>query len=52
VLNLILLPLIVGVGVFGRKESGGVWLETLVSLLLEGVILWIVIQFYQPFYFM
>ena len=52
VLNLVLLPLVVGVGLFGRKEGGTVWLETLVVLLLEGAVLWIIIQAYQPFYFM
>ncbi len=50
VLNVILLPLI-GLGLFGRKEGETVWFETLTSLLLEGAILWLFIQYYQPFYF-
>lgn len=51
VLNIILLPLF-GFGFFGRKEDNTVWLETLAVLLLEGAILWIIINYYQPFYFL
>lgn len=50
VLNFILLPLI-GLGWFGRREGNTVWLETATSLLIEGAILWLLIQYYQPFYF-
>ena len=50
VLGFILLPLI-GLGFFGRTEGRTVWFETLTSLLLEGAILWLLIQYYQPFYF-
>ena len=50
VLGTIFLPLI-GLGWFGRKEGNTVWMETLISLLLEGVILWEVIKWYQPFFF-
>ncbi len=50
VLGAILLPLI-GLGFFGRKEGQMVWLETLTSLIFEGAILWLLIQYYQPFYF-
>lgn len=45
-----LLP-IFGFGFFGRKEGKTVWFELLVSLLLEGAVLWILIQYYQPFFF-
>ncbi len=52
VVNIIILPLIVGVGVFGRKEGKEVWIDSFLALFLEGLILWVVIQFYQPFFFM
>jgi hypothetical protein len=51
VLNIILLPLF-GLGFFGSKEGNTVWFETLTTLLLEGAILWIIINYYQPFYFL
>lgn len=50
VLMVVLLPTF-GFGFFGRKEGQGVWLELLASLLLEGAILWLLIQYYQPFFF-
>ena len=50
VLGNVLLPLI-GLGWFGRREGNTVWAETLMSLLLEGVVLWEVIKWYQPFFF-
>lgn len=50
VLGNFLLPLI-GLGWFGRKEGSTVWMETLISLLLEGLVLWEVIKWYQPFFF-
>ncbi|MFH1632076.1 MAG: hypothetical protein ABIA47_03645 [bacterium] len=43
---------IIGLGLFGCKEGNTVWAETLVSLLFVGGILWMFIQFYQPFYFL
>jgi len=49
-INIVILPLI-GLGFFGNKEGGTVWFETLISLLLEGSILWMIIQYYQPIYF-
>ncbi len=49
-INIVVFPLI-GLGVFGRKEGNTVWFETLISLLLEGSILWMIIQFYQPIFF-
>lgn len=42
---------IFGFGLFGRKEGNTVWFELLSALLLEGAILWILIQFYKPFFF-
>lgn len=50
VLNIILFPLL-GFGFFGSKEGKTVWFETLASLLLEGALLWILINYYQPFFF-
>jgi len=49
--NVVVMP-IIGVGVFGRFEGKGAWFETLVSLALEGLTLWVLVQFYQPYYFM
>ncbi|MDP2632080.1 MAG: hypothetical protein Q8P30_04950 [Candidatus Uhrbacteria bacterium] len=51
VLGALVLPLI-GLGFFGRKEGNTVWFETLISLMFEGVILWMLIQYYEPFYFL
>lgn len=51
VLNVALLPL-VGFGFFGLKEGKTVWFETLASLLLEGAIMWILISYYQPYFFL
>ena len=50
VLNVVIFP-IVQFGFFGSKEGKTVWYETLISLILEGAILWVVIQSYQPFFF-
>jgi hypothetical protein len=38
-------------GLFGKKEGHHVWLETLVSHFILGVCLWLLIQYYQPYYF-
>jgi hypothetical protein len=48
--NVIIFPLI-GFGVFGIKEGKTVWFETLISLGVEGAFLWMLIQYYQPYYF-
>lgn len=48
--NLLILPLL-GLGFFGKKEGNTVWFETLLSLLLEGSILWLAVQYYQPIFF-
>ncbi len=46
----ILMPLF-GFGFFGWREGKTVWLETLIVLGVEGAVLWMLIQYYQPFYF-
>ncbi len=50
VLNALLLP-IIGLGFFGRGHGKTIWYETLISLMLEGAILWMLIQYYQPVFF-
>jgi len=40
-----------GMGLFGRREGHRVWLEILTSFLLISFTLWLIIRFYQPFYF-
>ena len=50
ILNAIILPLI-GLGFFGKGHGKTIWFETLISLLLEGAILWMIIQYYQPVFF-
>jgi len=51
VVNTIIYPLL-GMGVFAKKEGSKVWLETLVSHLILGCAIWLLVQYYQPFYFM
>ncbi|HBK35107.1 MAG: hypothetical protein UU08_C0001G0019 [Candidatus Uhrbacteria bacterium GW2011_GWE2_40_58] len=46
----VIFPLL-GMGLFGRKEGTSVWLEMVFSFLLLGFMMWLVVQFYQPFYF-
>ena len=50
-LNIIVFPLI-GFGFFGWKEEKTAWFETLVALGVESAILWMLIQYYQPYYFL
>jgi hypothetical protein len=50
VLMVIIFPLI-GFGFFALKEGKTAWYESLISLMLEGGILWMMIQYYQPFFF-
>jgi hypothetical protein len=50
VLGMIFFPLL-GFGWFGIKEGKTVWMEALMSLVLEGAILWLVVQWYKPFFF-
>ncbi|RMD51429.1 hypothetical protein D6827_02260, partial [Candidatus Parcubacteria bacterium] len=45
VLNIAIFPLL-GFGIWGGKEGDTVWLETLISLLLEGAIFWVLIHYY------
>ncbi len=40
-----------GLGIFGLKEGKHVWLETIVSHLILGVSLWLLVQYYQPYFF-
>lgn len=51
VVNVIVYPLL-GMGFFAKKEGSKVWLETLVSHLILGCAIWLLVQYYQPFYFM
>ncbi len=46
----VVFPLL-GFGWFGRKQGKRVWLELLASMLLIGVAMWFVVQYYQPFFF-
>lgn len=50
-LNFALFPLI-GFGFMGWKEEKTAWFETLVSLGVESAILWMLIEYYQPWYFL
>lgn len=47
----IIFPLI-GFGLFGKKEKGPVWAEILATHLVLGVALWLLVQWFQPAYFM
>ena len=49
-LNVVVFPL-AQFGFFGSKEGKTVWYETLISLVLEGAILWVAVQLYQPYFF-
>ena len=50
VAGVILYP-VLGMGFFGRKEGRMVWLEMFVSHLILGSSLWLLVQYYQPFFF-
>lgn len=50
VVNVVLYPLL-GMGWFASKEGPTVWLETFVSHVLMGCVLWLLVQYYQPVYF-
>lgn len=41
-----------GMGFFARREGKSVWLETIVSHLLLGIALWLIVQYYQPVFFL
>jgi len=42
---------VIGFGVFGKKESNLAWAEILSMTLILGVILWVLVQWFQPAYF-
>lgn len=42
---------ILGMGLFGVKEGEHVWIETIFSHLILGLGLWLLVQFYQPYFF-
>lgn len=46
----IIYPLL-GMGWFARREGKHVWSETITSHLLLGVILWLLVQYFQPQFF-
>ena len=50
-LNIIVFPLI-GLGFMGWKEEKTAWFETLIALGVESALLWMLIQYYQPYYFL
>jgi hypothetical protein len=50
VVGAIIYPLL-GLGLFGLKEGPRVWLETLTSHLILAFSLWILVQYFQPFFF-
>jgi hypothetical protein len=50
VAGIVLYPLL-GMGMFALKEGKNVWLETLISHILLGLGLWLLVQYYQPYYF-
>jgi hypothetical protein len=40
-----------GMGLFARREGKHVWIETLTSHLILGICLWLLVQYYQPQFF-
>ena len=40
-----------GMGLFARREGKHVWIETLASHLILGICLWLLVQYYQPPFF-
>lgn len=42
---------ILGFGFFGRKEGAHIWFEMLVTQLLLGVLFWLAVSYYQPYFF-
>ena len=40
-----------GLGWFGRKEGKRVWMEMLATHFVLGLGLWLLVQYYQPFFF-
>ena len=50
VAGVVIYPLL-QMGLFGLKEGKHVWIETLASHLILGLGLWILVQYYQPYFF-
>ena len=50
VVGLVMYPLL-GLGMFGLKEGRHVWSETIVSHLLLAGSLWLLVQYFQPTFF-
>ncbi|MBI2473018.1 hypothetical protein HYV70_00475 [Candidatus Uhrbacteria bacterium] len=50
VVGVIIYPLL-GLGIFGLKEGPRVWLETLTSHLILAFSLWLLVRYFQPFFF-
>lgn len=50
VAGLVIYPTL-GMGLFARREGNRVWLETIASHLLLGIALWLLVQYYQPVFF-
>ena len=50
VVGLVIYPLL-GLGIFGLKEGPHVWLETITSHLILAFSLWLLVQYFQPFFF-
>ncbi|HAU66259.1 MAG: hypothetical protein UT30_C0003G0018 [Candidatus Uhrbacteria bacterium GW2011_GWF2_39_13] len=50
VVGVIIYPLL-GLGMFGLKEGPRVWLETLTSHFILAFFLWLLVQYFQPFFF-
>ncbi|MDA1038338.1 MAG: hypothetical protein O2877_01460, partial [bacterium] len=42
---------IIGFGFFGKKEGGLVWAEVLSMMLILGVSLWLLVKWFQPYFF-
>jgi hypothetical protein len=40
-----------GLGIFGRREGKRVWIEMLATHFLLGIGMWLIVQYYQPFFF-
>ena len=40
-----------GMGWFGRKEGTRVWLEILISMLCNGIGLWLLVRWFSPWFF-
>ena len=50
VAGLVLFP-ILGLGLFGRREGKRVWMEMLATHFVLGIGMWLLVQYYQPVFF-